>query len=257
MTTQRTPFVGGNWKMNTNRAEGLALIDAIGDRMQGDGVQVAVFPPFPYLIGIGEHIKGGVILGSQDLWHSGNGAFTGEVSTEMLSDCGVSSVLTGHSERRHVIGESDELVNEKTKRALQAGMTAVLCIGELIEQREAGETDAVNERQIRAGLAGVSEDQLAKVVLAYEPVWAIGTGKTATPEDAQNAHATIRALISTMYSPAAAEAMRIIYGGSMKPSNAPDLMAMPDIDGGLIGGASLNADDFFGIIEAARGSLVS
>lgn len=256
MSTQRTPFVGGNWKMNTNRAEGVALIDAIGDRMQVDGVQVAVFPPFPYLIGIGERIKGGVILGSQDLWREGNGAFTGEVSTEMLSDCGVSAVLTGHSERRHVIGETDELVNQKTKRALEAGMTAVLCIGELIEQREAGETDAVNERQIRAGLSGVSEDQLAKVVIAYEPVWAIGTGKTATPEDAQKAHATIRALISTMYSPAAAAAMRIIYGGSMKPSNASDLMAMPDIDGGLIGGASLKADDFFGIVEAAQGSLV-
>ncbi|MBL4810110.1 MAG: triose-phosphate isomerase [Phycisphaerales bacterium] len=256
MNTQRTPFVGSNWKMNTNAQEGFALIDAIGGLMQDGGVDVAVFPPFPYLMGIGERIKGGILLGAQDIWHNGNGAFTGEVSAEMLNDCGVNTVLTGHSERRHVIGESDELVNLKTKRVLESGLTAVLCIGELLEEREAGETDAVNERQIRAGLAGISEEQLGKVVLAYEPVWAIGTGKTATPEDAQNAHAAIRALICGMYSPAAGGAMRIIYGGSMKPSNAGELMAMTDVDGGLIGGASLKADDFYGIIEAARGSLV-
>jgi triosephosphate isomerase len=256
MSTQRTPFVGGNWKMNTNAQEGTALIDALVGLIQDDGVEVAVFPPFPYLMGIGARIKNGILLGAQDLWHSGNGAFTGEVSTEMLADCGVSAVLTGHSERRHVIGESDELVIEKTKRALDSGLTAVLCFGELLEEREAGETDAVNERQIRAGLSGVTEDQLSKVVLAYEPVWAIGTGKTATPEDAQNAHAAIRALIGSMYSPEAAQGMRIIYGGSMKPGNAGELMAMADVDGGLIGGASLKAEEFNGIIEAAKGSLV-
>jgi len=260
MSTQRTPFVGGNWKMNTNAKEGIALMDAVGSLLEpqrGEGcVDVAVFPPFPYLMGIGAASKGGVVLGAQDVWHSGNGAFTGEVSTEMLLDCGVGAVLTGHSERRHVIGESDELVNAKTLRGLEAGLTVVLCIGELIEQREAGETDAVNERQIRAGLAGVGVDQLDRVVLAYEPVWAIGTGKTATPADAQDAHAKIRALVGEIYGQAAGEGMRIVYGGSMKPGNAAELMAMPDIDGGLIGGASLNAEDFGGIIDAARGSLV-
>jgi len=263
MSTQRTPYVGGNWKMNTNCSDSRALIDAIGgvlDSEKGNlGVEVAVFPPFPYLRCVGGRIDAmdaPVVLGAQDCWQAGNGAFTGEVSTEMLVDCGVSAVLTGHSERRHVIGESDALVNAKTLRGLEAGLTVVLCIGELIEQREAEETDAVNERQIRAGLAGVGEDQLSKVVLAYEPVWAIGTGKTATPEDAQNAHGAIRGLIGEMYSPQAAAEIRIIYGGSMKPSNAGELMAMADIDGGLIGGASLKADDFYGIIEAAKGSLV-
>ncbi len=255
MTTQRTPFVGGNWKMNTNCKQGRDLIDAIGGLLPDDlGVEVAIFPPFPYLncaCSQIDSVKAKVLLGAQDVWHSDNGAFTGEVSTEMLIDCGAGAVLTGHSERRHVIGETDELINAKTKRGLEAGLTVVLCIGELIEEREAGQTDAVNERQIRAGLDGVDADQLGKVVLAYEPVWAIGTGKTATPADAQDAHAKIRALIGSMYGPEAAGAMRIIYGGSMKPTNAVELMAMPDIDGGLIGGASLKADDFCGIIAAA------
>ena len=242
--------------MNTNAAEGLVLIKSIQQQMNAGSTDIAVFPPFPYLIGIGSSINSGILLGAQDLWHSDNGAFTGEVSTEMLADCGVKAVLTGHSERRHVIGETDELVNLKTKRALEAGLIAVLCIGEQLVEREAGQTDAVNERQIRAGLNGISESQLGSVVIAYEPVWAIGTGKTATPEDAQDAHAKIRGLIGQMYSPAAASAIRIIYGGSMKPGNAPELMAMPDIDGGLIGGASLKAEDFCGIIDAAQGSLV-
>ena len=256
MSTQRTPYVGGNWKMNTNAEEGLSLIDSIQSSLQDGSVDVAVFPPFPYLMGIGKSISGSISLGAQDLWHADNGAYTGEVSTDMLKDCGVSAVLTGHSERRHVIGESDELVNLKTKRGLKTGLTVVLCIGEQLEEREAGQTDAVNERQVRAGLAGVSEEQLSKVVIAYEPVWAIGTGKTATPEDAQDAHAKIRALIGSMYSDAAAGSIRIIYGGSMKPGNAAELMSMPDIDGGLIGGASLKAEDFCSIIDSARGSLV-
>ncbi|MBO6514010.1 MAG: triose-phosphate isomerase [Phycisphaerales bacterium] len=256
MSSQRTPFVGGNWKMNTNAQEGADLIDGLGSLMSGvgDAVEVAVYPPFPYLVGIGGRLSNGIMLGSQDLWKDDNGAFTGEVSAAMLKDCGVHTVLTGHSERRHVIGESDELVNQKTIKGLAAGMTVVLCIGEKIEEREAGQTDAVNERQIRAGLSGVSKDQLSKMVLAYEPVWAIGTGKTATPDDAQDAHAKIRALIAGMYDQAAADSIRILYGGSMKPGNAAELMAMEDIDGGLIGGASLKAEDFFAIIQAAQNS---
>jgi triosephosphate isomerase (TIM) len=256
--SNRKPFVGGNWKMNTTAAEAKALIGAVKSGLSGDGVDVAVYPPFVYLRDVASGIEGSdMLVGAQDCWYEPSGAFTGEISTTMLTDCGVRTVLTGHSERRHVIGESDELVNLKTKAAITAGLIAVLCVGEKLEEREAGQTDAVNETQIRAGLADVSKDQLGLVVIAYEPVWAIGTGKTATPDDAQDAHAKIRALIAEMYDQSAADAMRIIYGGSMKPGNANELMAMPDIDGGLIGGASLTADDFLAIIEAGSVQRVS
>jgi len=245
--------------MNTNADDGKALVDALITNMKSSsletGVDVAVFPPFVYLRELSTQTgTSSIILGAQDVWTTDNGAYTGEISTAMLADCSVTAVLTGHSERRHVIGESDDLVNQKTIKGLAAGMTVVLCIGEQIHEREAGQTDAVNERQIRAGLNGVAESDLGNIVIAYEPVWAIGTGKTATPEDAQDAHAKIRSLIASMYSDAAARSMRIIYGGSMKPGNAVELMAMPDIDGGLIGGASLKADDFCGILSAAQSS---
>ncbi len=237
--------------MNTNATDGLALVEAVADGIGNDSVDVAVYPPFVYLRDIASKAQGSnLVVGAQDCWYEAKGAFTGEVSTEMLTDCRVGSVLTGHSERRHVIGESDELVNLKTKAGIAAGLVTVLCVGETLDQREAGQTDAVNETQIRSGLADVGEGSLGLVVIAYEPVWAIGTGKTATPEDAQNAHATIRALIALMYSQQAANAIRIIYGGSMKPGNANELMAMPDIDGGLIGGAALTPGDFLAIIQA-------
>jgi len=256
-SAQRTPFIGGNWKMNTNASEGSALIQALGCIGQHDQVDVAVFPPMPYLSMIAQHAKdAGIAVGAQNFWHEGNGAFTGEVSIEMLKDIGATTALIGHSERRHVIGESDDLINAKTKAAIAGGVQAVLCVGETLDQREAGKTDAVNETQIRAGLAGVSKADLGSVVIAYEPVWAIGTGKTATPEDAQNAHVNIRELIANMYDQQAADAIRIIYGGSMKPDNAAELISMADIDGGLIGGASLKADDFAAIIEAGTASLV-
>ncbi len=257
MTQHRTPFVGGNWKMNTTASEAISLIDALRDGLKGDSVEVAVYPPFVYLRELSARCEqSDILLGAQDCWHEPSGAFTGEISTQMLKDCGVGSVLTGHSERRHVIGESDELVNLKTKAALADGLITVLCVGETLEQRENGQTDAVNASQIRAGLAGVGKDELDKVVIAYEPVWAIGTGKTATPDDAQDAHAKIRALIAQMYDQQAGQAMRIIYGGSMKPGNAGELMAMPDIDGGLIGGASLTAADFLAIVEAGATQTV-
>ncbi len=257
MTQQRTPFVGGNWKMNTNASQGISLIDALQDGLKGDLVEVTVYPPFVYLREIAARCEGSdMLIGAQDCWHEPCGAFTGEISTGMLKDCPVQSVLTGHSERRHVIGETDELVNLKTKAALADGLVTVLCVGETLEQRENGQTDAVNESQIRAGLAGVGKDELDKVVIAYEPVWAIGTGKTATPDDAQDAHANIRALIAQMYDQRASEAIRIIYGGSMKPGNANELMAMPDIDGGLIGGASLTAEDFLAIVQAGATQAV-
>ncbi len=251
--SNRTPFVGGNWKMNTNARSGAQLAQALASGLGGvSGIDVAIYPPFVYLQGINNTISGSdIILGAQDASDQPSGAFTGEISMDMLKDCGVRSVLTGHSERRHVIGESDTIVNKKTRAVLDAGLQCVLCIGETLDQRESGKTDAINEHQTRAGLEGVSKDQLARVVIAYEPVWAIGTGKTATPEDAQNAHANIRELIASMYDQDAADAIRIIYGGSMKPDNAAVLMSMTDIDGGLVGGASLKADDFLNIIRAA------
>lgn len=250
----RKPFVGGNWKMNTDRVSATALAaqvaSAVG-RLPGD-VEVAVFPPFPYLLPVGDELRGsGVVLGSQDAYHQPDGAFTGEVSLAMLRDCGVGAVLAGHSERRHVIGEDDRSVNRKVLAVLGAGMTAVLCIGETLEQREGGRTDEVNEKQLRLGLASVPPEALAGVVIAYEPVWAIGTGRTATPEDAQAAHANVRAVLSQLFGQEAAKSVRIIYGGSMKPDNAAALLAMPDVDGGLIGGASLKAADFGAIVRAA------
>jgi triosephosphate isomerase len=249
----RTPVVGGNWKMNTDRASAAELAAAVAAERQAS-VEVIVFPPFPYLLQVRKVLDdagGAVALGAQDLWHEPNGAFTGEISTDMLQDCGVQAFLAGHSERRHVIGESDELVNRKLLAGLAAGLTAVLCVGETLEQREAGQTDAVNSRQIRAGLAGVAPQQMASVVIAYEPVWAIGTGKTATPNDAQDAHAKIRALLADLYGTDIADATRIQYGGSVKPANAAELFGQPDIDGGLIGGASLKPADFLGIVRAA------
>lgn len=250
---RRLPIVGGNWKMNTNRASASALAAAVASaHRDSNAVEVVVFPPFPYLSEVGRGVKGSaVMLGAQDLFYEPDGAYTGEISAAMLLDCGCTWVLAGHSERRHVVGESDELVNRKTLAALAAGLRVILCIGETREQREAGETDAVNTRQLTTGLKGVSADQMNNVVIAYEPVWAIGTGLTATPEDAQAAHAAIRGALSQVFDARTAGATRIQYGGSMKPGNAAGLMAMPDIDGGLIGGASLNAEDFGAIVQAA------
>ena len=254
--TTRTPIVGGNWKMNTNAESAAALASGVaGGFASLKGVEAFVCPPFPYLSQVGAALgDSGVALAAQDLYHEPDGAFTGEVSVAMLLDCGVNAVLIGHSERRHVIGERDDLINKKTRAALEAGLTAVLCIGETLDQREKGETDAVNERQLKAGLEGVSKAQMASVVVAYEPVWAIGTGKTATPGDAQDAHAAVREVLANLYDQATADAVRIQYGGSMKPANAAELLAQPDIDGGLIGGASLKPDDFLAILSAAAAS---
>jgi len=256
----RTHFVGGNWKMNTNHTSAAKLAgDLVGElHDQAEGVEIAVFPPFPYLITVGQKLLGSgldhIKLGAQDVSQHPDGAFTGEVSAAMLLDCGVKVVLVGHSERRHVIGETDAVVNAKLKAALAAGLDVILCVGETLEQREAGQTDRVNKTQITAGLKGVSAAQMPRVTIAYEPVWAIGTGKTATPEDAQNAHKAIRDLLAELYSGHIAEATRIQYGGSMKPGNAAELVAQPDIDGGLIGGASLKPEDFARIVQAAAAS---
>lgn len=252
--SNRRPTIGGNWKMNLNLASATELASALADRVTSDAVQVTVFPAFPYLLPVASvfHDKGAPIaVGAQDVYTQPDGAYTGEVSLAMLQDCGVNTVLVGHSERRHVIVETDPLINDKVLAALEAGMDVVLAIGEKLEQREANQTDAINLGQLGYGLAGVSAQQMARVTLAYEPVWAIGTGKTATPEDAQQAHAAIRSAVAFMYDQTVADAVRIQYGGSMKPGNAGDLLAQSDIDGGLIGGAALKADDFTAIIEAA------
>jgi len=250
----RKPFVGGNWKMNLHMDEATALADALTAFKDTDKVDVAICPALTYLAAVGEKLKAAgskIMLGAQNFYHEPNGAFTGEVSLSMLKDIGVDVVLVGHSERRHVIGETDAVVNEKVNAALEAGMHVILCIGEKLEQREANKTDFINYGQVCLGLAGVSEQQMANVTIAYEPVWAIGTGKTASPEDAQNAHAAVRSCLRGIYNDKVADATRVQYGGSMKPANAGDLLAQPDVDGGLIGGASLKADDFTGILKAA------
>jgi len=256
MAQTRIPIVGGNWKMNTDSSSGEALARNIAAGFPAiEGVETFICPPFPYLARVAGAIEGsGVVLAAQDVYFQESGAYTGEVSTAMLKDCGCGAVLLGHSERRHVIGETDDLINQKTHAALDAGLTAVLCVGETLEQRESGKTDAVNKRQLLAGLDGVSAAQMRSVVIAYEPVWAIGTGMTAMPDDAQSAHAAIRGVLGNLYEQETAEAMRIQYGGSCKPSNASELFSQPDVDGGLIGGASLNPDDFLGILQAAAKS---
>ena len=250
----RTPIVGGNWKMNLTRAEALDLAQGLKAAGKPEGVEGVVFPSFTLLAGVAEALAGsGYEVGAQDFWTAESGAYTGEVSLGQLKDAGCSWVLVGHSERRHVIGESDALINAKVHAALNAGFKVILCIGEQLEERESGKTDFVNAGQLALGLAGVSAEQLQDIVIAYEPVWAIGTGKTATPEDAQAAHAACRGFLSALYGPDVAAGVRIQYGGSMKPGNAPELTAQNDIDGGLIGGASLKADDFTQILVAAAG----
>ena len=250
----RRPFIAGNWKMNLDKASAVALAEALKEKAAAvDYADVAVCPPFVYIDAVASVLKGTNIgVGAQDCYFTANGAFTGEVSVAMLKDIGCTYVILGHSERRHIIGENDELTNKKVKAVLAAGLIPILCIGEMLEQREADQTNDINASQFFGSLAGVSAEDMKKVVIAYEPVWAIGTGKTATPEQAEEVHAAVRALIAQKYGQEVADAVRIQYGGSMKPGNAKALLGQPDIDGGLIGGAALKADDFMGIIEAAK-----
>ena len=260
MSTRR-PFVAGNWKMNTTAASGCALARELAAALptSRDAVDVLVAPPLPYLDCVDDELaKSAVMIGAQNCYHEKEGAFTGEVSAAMLADLDVDYVILGHSERRHVIGETDEDVNRKVTAALAAGLGVILCVGETLEQREAGETESVLETQLNGGLKGLTAEQFAAgpggnadLVLAYEPVWAIGTGKTATPEIAQEAHAFLRSKLSAGWGGDLAGATRIQYGGSVKPANAADLLACPDIDGALVGGASLKADSFLPIVEAA------
>lgn len=248
----RKPFIAGNWKMNTSLAEAVALAGGLIERIGSmAAVDLAVCPPFTHLTAVGAGLAGSnIALGAQDMFHEDNGAFTGEISGAMLKEVGCRYVILGHSERRHVIGENDQTVNRKVIKALADGLEVIFCVGELLSEREAGETLEVVSRQVKIGLEGVSKNAMAHVTVAYEPVWAIGTGVTATPDQAQEVHAMVRRLLGDKYDAEAAAATRIQYGGSVKPANAAELLARPDIDGALVGGASLKAEDFAAIAEA-------
>ena len=251
----RRLFIAGNWKMNLDRGGATALAASLVQQIgKVAEVDLAVAPPFVYVPAVGEALKGSrIALAAQNMFYEDNGAFTGEISGAMLKDVGCSHVILGHSERRHVIGEKDELINRKVIKALGDGLKVILCVGELLEQREADRTTEVVTTQVKVGLEGVSAGAMSDVTIAYEPVWAIGTGKTATPAQAQDVHAMIRGLLGGMYGPAVAGATVIQYGGSVKPSNAAELLGQADIDGALVGGAALKAADFVGIVQAGIG----
>ncbi|MAF01179.1 MULTISPECIES: triose-phosphate isomerase [unclassified Herbaspirillum] len=247
----RRKLVAGNWKMNGSLAANAALVAGIKEGLPADACDVAVCVPAPYLAQVQGAVAGSAVaLGAQDMSAHASGAFTGEVSAAMLQEFGVQYVILGHSERRAYHGESDAAVAAKTAAALKAGLAPVVCVGETLEQREAGQTNEIAGGQLDVVLAALSVEEAARIVVAYEPVWAIGTGKTATPEMAQEVHAMLRARLGAKSAEAAAK-VRVLYGGSMKPDNAEQLLAMADIDGGLIGGAALKAADFLAIIKAA------
>ncbi len=251
----RKPFVAGNWKLNTDSRSSVELAKAVASGISGratDKVTVAVMPPFVYLQSVVRAVSSsGVAVGAQDVYLEQKGAFTGEISPAMLKDVGCTYVLCGHSERRHVIGETDELVGKKLAASISGGLLPVLCVGELLEERDAGETEQVVARHLKTGLAGLSAEKMSAVTIAYEPVWAIGTGRTATPQQAQEVHAFVRNWLAEAYDKTLAEEIRVLYGGSVKADNARELMQQPDVDGLLVGGASLKADEFVRIIEAA------
>ncbi|MEK8016520.1 MAG: triose-phosphate isomerase [Candidatus Parabeggiatoa sp.] len=247
----RQLLVAGNWKMNGSLQNNQSLIESLKQNATGLKAEMAVCPPFVYLQQVSELLKGTAISwGGQNVSQNDQGAFTGEIATNMLVDFGCKYVIVGHSERRNLYGESDELVAEKFAKAQSAKLIPILCVGELLEEREASETENVVKRQLEAVINLQGIGSLAQSVIAYEPVWAIGTGKTATPQQAQDVHAFIRGQIAKQDA-GIAEKVQILYGGSVKGSNAAELFAMPDIDGGLIGGASLKADDFLTICQAA------
>jgi triosephosphate isomerase len=248
----RTPFMAGNWKMNKTIAEAVELVTALREKVDTiDGVRVAVCTPFVDLAPVAEALKGSRIeVGAQNMFWEDKGAFTGEVSPVMLKDV-ASLVIIGHSERRQYFGETDETVNKKVKAALAHGLTPIVCVGESLEQNQAGETESFVRSQVRAGFEGITAEQMKGIVVAYEPIWAIGTGLAATPEDANRIVGLVRATLADMYGDETAQEVIIQYGGSMKPGNVEALMAQPEIDGGLIGGAALKAPDFITLVEAA------
>lgn len=252
----RRPLIAGNWKMHKGPSEARAfaqeLVRSLGDPKD---VEIVIAPPFVSLLPVWEVIKNSPIkLAAQDVFWERKGAYTGEISPPMLKECGCSYVIVGHSERRKYFGESDEVINKKVKAVLQEGLRVILCVGEKLEERERGRTLEVVRKQVLDGLQGLSSDELKNVVIAYEPVWAIGTGRNATPEQAQEVHGAIRDMIAERYGPECAREMRILYGGSVRPDNIDQLMAAPDIDGTLVGGASLEVESFVRIVNFRRNS---
>ena len=248
----RKKFVAGNWKMFTTADSARQLAESVVQGLAGDDrVRVAVCPPFPYLALVGSVVYGSpVVLGAQNCYSEKEGPFTGEVSPTMLADVGCRYVILGHSERRHKLGETNAFINRKVQAALAAGLNVILCVGETLEEHEANRTESILDDQLTGGLAGVAAAAMDRMVLAYEPVWAIGTGRNATPEQAQQAHAFVRRRVGQLYGDAAAGALVIQYGGSVKPDNAASLLHQPDVDGALVGGASLQADPFLAIVHA-------
>ena len=245
----RTPVIAGNWKLFKTIGEATAMVGELKSLVSGtSGVEIVVAPVFTALSSVASALAGSnVRLAAQDCYWEEEGAFTGEVSPKLLKDAGCSHVIIGHSERRQYFGETDESVNKKAKSAIAAGLIAIVCVGETLAEREGDKTFAVIEAQLTGGLVGLSVDSLKQVVIAYEPVWAIGTGKTASDAQAQEVHAFIRGLVAKLFGQSAADAIRILYGGSVKPDNVKGLMTQPDIDGALVGGASLKADSFAAI----------
>ena len=249
----RQKLVAGNWKMFTTRQSAADLAAGVVKGLPaGTKAQVAVCPPFPWLTTVGDVLKGSpVALGAQDCHFEKDGAFTGEVSPPMLIDAGCKYVIVGHSERRHVLGESDHFINNKVHAAIEDGLHVILCVGETLPERERGLMERVFQRQLFAATSGLTDEQFGRLVIAYEPVWAIGTGKVASPEQAQEAHKFLRSKLASSFGDKIAQATPILYGGSVKPDNAAGLMALPDVDGALVGGASLKADQFLAIVAGA------
>ena len=248
----RTPVIAGNWKMNMTVSQSIELVRGIylGLKFPGE-VDVIVSPPFTALWAVANELKNSyVAVAAQNLHWEDKGAFTGEISPVFIKDAGSDYVIIGHSERRQYFGETDETVNKKIKAALSHSLIPIVCVGETLEERESGQLDYIVKKQIVNGLKDLSGADVNDLILAYEPVWAIGTGKTATPEQAEEVHAKIRGLIADLFSQTGAENIRILYGGSMNPSNCRELLSKPNIDGGLIGGASLKAEDFIDIIKS-------
>lgn len=253
----RRPVIAGNWKMNTCRESAAVLVTALKSEVPHgrDDVEVIVCPPSPYLaLAVDAASGSGIQVGGQNSSDEDSGAFTGEVSCGMLLDVGCSCVILGHSERRQINKECDDLINKKVHKALTSGLTVILCVGELLEQRESGQTESVLEGQMAGGLADVSAESMANVIIAYEPVWAIGTGKVATDEQAESVHAFLRSWLEKRFDADVAGATRILYGGSVKPDNAVGLLGQANVDGALVGGASLKAELFIPIIQAGAGA---
>jgi triosephosphate isomerase len=251
MSNTRIPLLAGNWKMHCIGTEAVALAGAVADGLRDvDDRDVLIAPAFTSLAPVAERLKGSrILLSAQNLHWEDKGAFTGEVSGPMLTAAGCTHVIVGHSERRQLFGDTDEWVARKVAAALRNRLTPIVCVGETLQEREANETWAVIDRQTRAALFGLEAAAIERLILAYEPVWAIGTGKVATPEQAQDVHHLIRTLLDELGGPAVAATVRILYGGSVKPDNVDSLMRQPDLDGALVGGASLNAADFIRIVR--------